>query len=88
MCYCKARIGVAEWKHFGSDFGWEPGRICANLTRLQAEGRAREKGKRGWGTVGRQGGWVFKQKQPVIHVFFFLTARTSISHPIVLLVQD
>lgn len=45
-------IGVAEWKHLGSDFGWESGRICANLTRPPAEGR--EHGKRG--KRGRSGG--------------------------------
>lgn len=56
--YCKAMIGVAEWKHLGSDSGWEPGRICANLTRPLAEGRQgkRERG----GGVERMGGGVFK----------------------------
>lgn len=39
-------IGVAEWKHLGSDFGWESGRICANLTRPPAEGREQGKGER------------------------------------------
>lgn len=46
LCYRKAMIGVAEWKHLGSDFGWESGRICANLTRPPAEGREQGKGER------------------------------------------
>lgn len=55
LCYCKAMIGVAEWKHLGSDFGWESGRICANLTRPPAEGRAREREREGGVEVGDRG---------------------------------
>lgn len=60
LCYCKAMIGVAEWKHLGSDFGWESGRICANLTRPPAEGRERGKGEGEGGVEVETGGWAFK----------------------------
>lgn len=53
-------IGVAEWKHLGSDFGWESGRICANLTRPPAEGRERGKGEGEGGVEVETGGWAFK----------------------------
>lgn len=75
-------IGVAEWKHLGSDFGWESGRICANLTRPPAEGREREQGKRG---KGRRGGGERQRvgllnRNSLSDMYFFSTARTSDSH--------
>lgn len=73
-------IGVAEWKHLGSDFGWEPGRIRANLTRPPAEGRARERGKRGRGGGRRQGVGRLNRNSFSDMYFFFSTAHASVSH--------
>ena len=52
-------MGVAEWKHLGSDFGLEPGRICANLTRPPAAGQSSGEGKEGaGGWRWETGGWI------------------------------
>lgn len=69
LCYCKAIIGEAEWKHLGSDFGWEPGRICANLTRPPAEGRARE--REGGLEVEVVGGGLNRNSHSDMFLYFF-----------------
>lgn len=79
LCYCKGIVAVVQWKHLGSDFGWEPGRICANLSRPSSRRWSRDREKRAVWRCKVGVGCLNTPPVVCVCVYLFFSAQTSIS---------